>query len=48
MRWNENPCLVSFGVYLEGWGGERIEDDCLITEKKCLPLNKSTKELITV
>ena len=36
------------GIYLPDWGGVRIEDDCLITEKKCIPLNKSTKELITV
>jgi len=26
----------------------RIEDDCLILDSSCQPLNKSTKELIVV
>ena len=34
------------GIYLAGWGGVRIEDDCLITKESCLPLNKSTKEML--
>jgi len=36
------------GIYLPDWGGVRIEDDCLITKEQCLPLNKSTKELIII
>ena len=36
------------GIYLPDWGGVRIEDDCLINKDKCLPLNKSTKELIII
>ena len=36
------------GIYLPDWGGVRIEDDCLILEDQCLPLNKSTKELIII
>ena len=34
------------GIYLPDWGGVRIEDDCLIRNNDCLPLNKSTKDLI--
>jgi len=34
------------GIYLAGWGGVRIEDDCWIQKNKCIPLNKSTKELL--
>ena len=36
------------GIYLPNWGGVRIEDDCLIKKDKCVPLNKSTKELIII
>ena len=36
------------GIYLPDWGGVRIEDDCLIMKDKCVPLNKSTKELISI
>ncbi len=36
------------GIYLPDWGGVRIEDDCLIMDNKCLPLNKSKKELIII
>lgn len=36
------------GIYIPDWGGVRIEDDCLIQNDKCIPLNKSTKELISV
>ena len=36
------------GIYLSGWGGVRIEDDCLINENDCTPLNKSTKELLVL
>ena len=36
------------GIYLPDWGGVRIEDDCLISKDQCIPLNKSTKELIII
>tara|TARA_B100000029_G_scaffold256081_1_gene252855 strand:+ start:4297 stop:5373 length:1077 start_codon:yes stop_codon:yes gene_type:complete len=36
------------GIYLPDWGGVRIEDDCLIMNDKCVPLNKSSKELIII
>ena len=36
------------GIYIPDFGGVRIEDDCLIMEDKCLPLNQSTKELIII
>ncbi|MFW6268912.1 MAG: M24 family metallopeptidase [Bacillota bacterium] len=34
------------GIYLSEWGGVRIEDDLLITENGCKPLNNSPKKLI--
>ena len=49
---NKEPLLENYvitiepGIYLAGWGGVRIEDDCWIKKHKCLPLNKSTKELL--
>ena len=36
------------GIYIPDWGGVRIEDDCLITQDSCIPLNKSPKELIII
>ena len=36
------------GIYIPDWGGVRIEDDCLILDSSCQPLNKSSKELIIV
>ena len=49
---NKKPLLENYvitiepGIYLAGWGGVRIEDDCWIQKDGCLPLNKSTKELL--
>jgi len=49
---NTKPLLENYvvtiepGIYLAGWGGVRIEDDCWIQNNKCLPLNRSTKELL--
>ena len=51
---NKKPLLENYvitiepGIYLEGWGGVRIEDDCLIEKNKCTPLNKSTKEMLVL
>ena len=49
---NKEPLLENYvvtiepGIYIPGWGGVRIEDDCLIRKNDCLPLNSSTKELL--
>lgn len=36
------------GVYIEGWGGCRIEDDIVITEDGCEVLNKSPKTMLVL
>ena len=36
------------GIYIEGLGGVRIEDDIIIKENGCEILNNSTKELIII
>ena len=49
---NKKPLLENYiitiepGIYLEGWGGVRIEDDCLIQKNGCRPMNKSSKEML--
>ncbi len=49
---NNQPLLENYvitiepGIYLADWGGVRIEDDCWIQKDCCIPLNKSTKELL--
>ena len=49
---NTKPILENYvitiepGIYIAGWGGVRIEDDCWIQKKGCIPLNKSTKEML--
>jgi len=53
-KFNKKPLLENYvitiepGIYLAGWGGVRIEDDCWIQEKGCLPLNNSTKEMLVL
>jgi len=51
---NKEPLLENYvvtiepGIYLPKWGGVRIEDDCWIKKDECLPLNRSTKELVSL
>ena len=51
---NTKPLLENYvvtiepGIYLAGWGGVRIEDDCWIRKNDCLPLNRSTKEMLVL
>ena len=51
---NEEPLQANHvitiepGIYIPNWGGVRIEDDCLIASDTCIPLNKSSKELIII
>lgn len=43
-----NIITIEPGIYIEGLGGVRIEDDIVIKENGCEILNKSTKELISI
>lgn len=43
-----NIITIEPGIYVEGVGGVRIEDDVVVTESGCEILNKSSKELITI
>ena len=51
---NNKPLLENYvvtiepGIYLAGWGGVRIEDDCWIQKSGCVPLNRSTKEMLVL
>ena len=43
-----NVMTIEPGIYLEGWGGVRIEDDIIITSEGCEILNKTTKDLVVL
>lgn len=43
-----NVITIEPGIYIAGWGGVRIEDDCVIEKASCRPMNQSTKELVIV
>jgi Xaa-Pro aminopeptidase len=43
-----NIITIEPGIYIEGLGGVRIEDDVVVKEDGCEILNKSTKELIFI
>ena len=43
-----NVVTIEPGIYLAGWGGVRIEDDCVIEKDSCRPMNRSTKDLVIV
>ena len=43
-----NIITIEPGIYVEGLGGVRIEDDVVVRQNGCEILNKSPKELITV
>ena len=43
-----NVITIEPGIYIAGWGGVRIEDDCLILKDSCKPMNRSTKDLVVV
>ena len=39
---------VEPGIYIEGWGGVRIEDDVLVTDSGCDILTHATKEMLVI
>lgn len=43
-----NIITIEPGIYVEGLGGVRIEDDVIVKENGCEILNKSSKELINI
>ena len=46
---NENMVFtIEPGIYIENYGGVRIEDTVILTEKGCIPLYKTPKQLIEI
>ena len=45
---NGNVMSVEPGIYIEGWGGVRIEDLIAVFDGQIINLSKSTKELIVI
>ncbi len=51
---NNLPLLENYvvtiepGIYIPGWGGVRIEDDCWVRNNGCTSLNKSPKEMMVL
>ncbi|MCB0725606.1 MAG: aminopeptidase P family protein [Ignavibacteriae bacterium] len=43
-----NVVTVEPGIYVEGLGGVRIEDDVVVTDDGCEILNKTTKDLVVL
>jgi Xaa-Pro aminopeptidase len=43
-----NIVTIEPGIYIEGLGGVRIEDDVVIKANDCVVLNTSTKDLISI
>ena len=43
-----NVITIEPGIYIAGWGGVRIEDDCHILADACRPMNNSIKELVVI
>ncbi len=43
-----NIITIEPGIYIEGLGGVRIEDNVVVKENGCEILTKSSKELITI
>ena len=45
---NGNVMSVEPGIYIDGWGGVRIEDLIAVSDGQIINLSKSTKELIVI